>query len=490
MSGLLIRGGLVLDPDRPLHPADVRVEGDTISEVESGLTASGERVIDAGGMIVMPGLINAHTHSCQSVDQGTTPNLPLDLWMMWVVYGGLPFSTEDYYTAAAAGALEMLRTGCTAVLDHAPLMPEAFEEQADATMAAYDDLGLRAAVAPLVEDRDFYESLPLHLVEEADRPAPLSEGRDPEWLAGTQERFLETWAGRHPRLRAMLGPSAPQRCSDDFLGHVSALARRHGVGVHTHLLETKSQVYATRERYGRSVVDHLDDLGLVGPHASFAHALWLEAPEYERLLERGATLVHNPISNLRCGSGVMPLKYLLAKNAVVAVGSDGAASNDNQNMFEAMKFATLLHTLDGDFRSWPKATDLWCACLRGGAAALDWNIGSVAPGGKADLVLLSSQRHATASHDGLVASLVHSEHGESVDTVVVGGEVVMEGRSPTRVSETEILARAAELRDRLHRHLEQRMVVYSRAEGVLGRMLDAVEAEPLDLPLRGLPPVA
>jgi cytosine/adenosine deaminase-related metal-dependent hydrolase len=189
----------------------------------------------------------------------------------------------------------------------------------------------------------------------------------------------------------------------------------------------------------------------------------------------------------------MPLKYLLAHGADVAVGSDGGASNDNQNMFEAMKFATLLHTLDGDFRTWPQATDVWRACLRGGRGALGENIGSVVPGAKADLVLLSSERHSTVSRDGLVASLVHTEHGESVDTVVVGGEVVMEARTPTRVSEREIMARAAALRDRLHHHLEQRKAVYSPAEGVLGRMLDAVEAEPLDLPLRGVagrPPVA
>lgn len=483
MGELVIRGATILDPLGRLEVGDVRVAGDEIAEVGGSLAAGGAREIDARGMVLMPGLINAHTHSSQSLDQGTTPNLPLDLWMMWVVYGGVEFSADDVYTAAAAGALEMLRTGCTAVLDHAVLVPEDFAVQSEAVMAAYDDVGLRAGVAPLVEDREFYGSLALHLVPDEERPAPLAEARDPAWLASVLENFVERWRDRHPRLRPMLGPSAPQRCSDAFLEHLSALATRHGVGIHTHVLETRSQVVATRARYGRSVVEHLDDLGLLGSGTSLAHAIWLDHDEYDRVLASGAVLVHNPISNLRCGSGVMPLAYLLHRGMPVALGSDGGASNDNQNMLEAMKFASLIHTLEGDFRAWPQPPDIWRLCLRGGARALQQDIGRIAPGGKADLVLLSADHHSIVSHHGLVRSLVLSEHGESVDTVIVGGEVVLEGRRSTRVRETEIDERARALRDRLHRHLPERLRVYESAAGVLGRMLDAVDAEPLDLPV-------
>jgi 5-methylthioadenosine/S-adenosylhomocysteine deaminase len=482
MAELVIRGATLLDPEGELATGDVRVAGDAIAEVGTALPAGGGRVVDAAGMVLMPGLINAHTHSSQSVDQGTTPNLPLDLWMMWVVYGGVEFGPDDVYTAAAAGALEMLRTGCTAVLDHAVLVPEDFDAQAEALMAAYDDVGIRASVAPLVEDREFYGSLALHLIPDEQRPAPLAEARDPAWLAAVLEDFVHRWRERHPRLRPMLGPSAPQRCSDAFLEHVSALASRHGVGVHTHLLETRSQVIATRARYGRSVVDHLDGLGLLGPDTSLAHAIWLDRAEYETLRSSGTVLVHNPISNLRCGSGVMPLPYLLDAGMPVALGSDGGASNDNQNMLEAMKFASLIHTLTGSFRSWPQPPDVWRMCLRGGARALGQDIGRIAPGAKADLVLLSADRHSTVWRDGLVRSLVLSEHGESVDTVIVGGEIVLEGRRSTRVDETEIDGRAQALRDRLHAHLPERLRVYEPAAEALEGMLDAVEAEPLDLP--------
>lgn len=485
MSGLLLQGGTVLDPEGPLRQADVRVEGDTITEVEAALTRVGERVVDAGGAVVMPGLVNAHTHSGQSLEQGTTPNLPLDLWMMWAVYGGVELSSEDAYTAAATGALEMLQTGCTAVLDHANVVVAAFAEHAEALMAAYDDVGMRAVVAPLVQDRDFFESLPLHLVP-LERPQPLSQGEDPAALAALCAAFVEHWRDRHPRLVPALGPSAPQRCSDEFLARMSALVRELGASVHTHLLETKSQAVATRARYGRSVVEHLDELGLLGSHASFAHGVWLTDEEYRRVLERGSVLVHSPISNLRCGSGVMPLQRLLPMGLPVALGSDGAASNDNQNMFETMKIASLVQTLYGTYPSWPEASDIWRMCVVGGATALGQKIGRVVPGAKADLVVMRSDSHATVSKEGLVTSIVFSEHGESVDIVIVGGEIVYEGGRSTRVDEAQLRARGRDLNDRLHHHVDRRREAFGSVEEVLSRMLEAVEAEELELPHRRL----
>jgi cytosine/adenosine deaminase-related metal-dependent hydrolase len=486
MTGLLIRGATVLDPETPLAQADVLVEGDVIVEVAPRLAPGGARVIDADGMILMPGLVNAHTHSSQSLDQGTTPNLPLDLWMMWAVYGGLELDGDELYTTAAAGALEMLRTGCTSVIDHAVVFPHRFHEHAEAVMSAYDDVGMRAGVAPLVHDRDFFESLPLYLVGDAEPLEPIAAPQDVPPLLRDLEAFLERWGGRHPRLTPLLGPSAPQRCSDEFLEGVAALSRTHGAGVHTHLLEARSQVLATRRRWGRSVVDQLDDLGLLGPHASYAHGVWLTDAEYATVRGSGSVLVHNPISNLRCGSGVMPVPQLLAAGTPLALGSDGAASNDNQNMFEAMKFGTLIQTMCGHHSTWPKPDDLWRMCVLGGAAALRQPVGRVAPGAMADLVLLRGARHTTVSKEGLVSSLVLSEHGESVATVVVGGEVVLEDGASTRVDEPAIMARARALNDKLHGHLDGRRQVYESAEATLTRMLDAVDDEPLDVERRML----
>jgi 5-methylthioadenosine/S-adenosylhomocysteine deaminase len=432
-------------------------------------------VIDAQGMLLMPGLINAHTHSGQSLDRGFAPCLPLDLWMIWAVFGAVEPTPDDTYALVAAGALEMLRGGVTSVLDQPSIVLTQPAEHIEAIMSAYADVGMRAGVALMLQDRDFLQSLPLHLLASPPDTQPMFPPRDPHQLAEILARYLERWMGRHPRLQPMLGPSAPQRCSDEFLSIVSELARSYQGRVHMHLMESKSQVFAAEARYGRSVLEHLGDLGLLGPHASFAHGVWLSGEEYGSLKSSGSTLVYNPVSNLRCGSGVLPLQYLMEIGLEVAVGTDGAASNDNQNMFEALKFGTLLQTLYGSHQTWPQAIELWTASLGGGAAALDLPIGSLSPGSFADLVLLTLDRHALGPKETLVSSLVFAEHGESVHSVFVAGErVVDEGRA-TRVSERDVFARAKVFRERALEGWPRRQEVFASVEPLISEMLRVVD---------------
>jgi cytosine/adenosine deaminase-related metal-dependent hydrolase len=475
---------MLLDPDAPFEAADIRISGDTIVEVGPNLRAQDEEVLDATEKLVMPGLINAHTHSGQSLDRGLVPSLPLDLWLMWVVYGGVKQTPDEAYTTAAAGALEMLHTGCTAVLDQAWIPTADFEAHSDAIMSAYADLGLRATVAAMVQDRDVYESFPLDLVPDHPVPAPLSRPEDPERLAEQVATFIDRWTGKREQLIPIPGPSAPQRCSDEFLARIAEVAAARGIKVHTHLLETKSQVFATRHRYGKSVVEHLADLRLLGPQMSFAHCVWLDGSEYKTLRDAGSVLVHNPISNVRCGSGLLPLGPLLRMGMPVALGADGAASNDNQNMFEVLKFATLIHTLYGDFRQWPPATQVWRACLRGGAAAIGQAIGAIAPGAKGDLVVLGLDRHALRPKEQMVTSLVMAEHGESVETVVVGGTVVLKDGRSTRVSESDLIRRSRAFMTRANDEFDRRKHIYGSAEALISAMLDEVTAR--DLPVHRL----
>ncbi len=161
----------------------------------------------------MPGLVNAHTHSGQHLDRGMAPNLPLDLWLMWVVYGGIPFSPDDSYTLAMSGALEMLRTGCTAVLDHAWVPADGFDDHVEAMASAYADAGIRCGLAPMIQDRDIFESMAFG---DDDAPPPLGDPVDPMLLVEAMERYLTDYAGR-ARFTPMVGPSAPQRCSDDLM---------------------------------------------------------------------------------------------------------------------------------------------------------------------------------------------------------------------------------------------------------------------------------
>lgn len=477
-SELVIKGAMVLDPSEPLRAADIRIEHTMITEVGPDLSTGDARVVDAQGMIAMPGLINAHTHSGQNLDRGVAPNLPLDLWLIWVVYGGIPFSADDSYTLAMAGALEMLRSGCTAVLDHAWVSPDGFEEHADAIMHAYADAGIRAGLAPMIQDRDIFESMSFDAVP-GPGPEPFGDPIDPQLLTGWMQAFFDRWQAKHPRLTPMVGPSAPQRCSDELMASMADLTRQRDALFHTHVLETRTQIVATRERYGRSSVDFLRDLGLLTPGTSLAHCVWMDAEEYTAVRDHGVTIVHNPISNLRCGSGLLPLADLLEGGVSVALGADGAASNDNQNMFEAMKFASLLHSLYGPHHRWPQPAQVWGLCLEGGAAALGQPLGSIKPGMLADIALLDTDRHVALDKTSLAASLVLAEHGESVHTVLVGGEVMVADGHSTQVDESVASHRSLALQRRIHRALPERQAVYDRHVEVLTTVHDHAMTQPV-----------
>lgn len=476
-SGLLIKGAVVLDPDGPLRRADIRAEGGVITEVGPNLAAGSAEVIDAEEMVATPGLINAHTHSGQNLDRGSVPNLPLDLWLIWAVYGNVARDAEDRYTLAMAGALEMLESGCTAVLDHAWMPPWDFEAHAEAVMSAYADAGMRAGLAPMIGDLDIFESMSFAAAS-GPAPEPMADPVDPALLLGAMDAFFDRWQGAHPRLNPMVGPSAPQRCSHELMEGLAGLARRRGALFHTHVLETKTQIAANLERYGRSSVDYLDDLGLLSAATSLAHCVWMDPGEFDTVRRRGATVVHNPVSNLRCGSGLLPVADLLEAGVSVALGADGAASNDNQNMFEAMKFACLMQTLHGSHRRWPQAPAVWEMGLRGGAAALGQPLGSLRPGSKADVVLLSTDRHVPVDRDGLVTSLVLAEHGQSVHTVIVEGEVAVSAGRSVRVDEAEANRRSLALQERIHSALPERQALYERYVDVLTEVHDDAMAQP------------
>ena len=478
MGDLLIKGAHLLEPDGPVRQADIRATDGVITEVGPRLAAGSAQVVDGEGMLAMPGLINAHTHSGQSLDRGTTPNLPLDLWLVWAVFASVARTPDDAYTTAAAGALEMLQTGCTAVLDHVYFPhddPDAFDAHAEAVTSAYHDVGLRAGVAPMLGDLPFAQTIPTHLLSPADA-AGLPDGPrfDAKSLGAMVDSFVATRKDTHPRVAPLLGPSALQRCSEEFLAAQCDTADRYGVGIHTHLLETKSQIFAGHHRWGCSTVQKARDCGLLRPGASLAHSVWVDSDDIANIAATGATAVHNPCSNLRLGSGVMPIVEMVNAGVPVAVGADGAASNDSQNMFETLKLAALLHTLVGDHRSWLTAEQVWATSLRSGAKALGAPVGRIAPGARADIVLLTLDRHVLAERHALVASLVFAENGQSVHTVITQGEVVLQDGNPTRVDAAEIGRRAREFQRRLHANGAERAALYEQWRPPLEAIEDAV----------------
>ncbi|MGA2804107.1 MAG: amidohydrolase family protein [Acidimicrobiales bacterium] len=476
---LLIRGATILDPVSPLRRADIRVNGGLVTEIDAGLRPDSEAVIDAWDRVAMPGLVNAHTHSGQSLDRGTALNLPLDLWMVWSIYAGIEHSPEDSYTTAASGALEMLTTGCTTVIDQVFLPAEDFFSHSAAVRAAYEDVGMRAYVAPMLQDRDFLKSLELESLASWSKPA-LSPDYEPQRLIGHLRDFVDGFEGADRRLRPMLGPTAPQRCSDEFMVLVTDLARERDLRVHTHLLETKTQRLACARRWARPLLEHLSQAGLLSSRTSFAHGVWLAPDEHRALKAAGAVVVHNPISNMRLGSGVLPLQYLLASGVPVAIGTDGAASNDTQDICEALKSASMLNTLYGGFRTWAQPEDVWRACLLGGAQAVGARIGRIEVGAAADVVLVRADRHVLAPRGHLVASLVNGGIKGSIDTVVVAGRLVVEDGTPVFPGARDLEARSRAYMERSASSYESRRRVYDNYQGLIAPAIDEAAIDAME----------
>jgi cytosine/adenosine deaminase-related metal-dependent hydrolase len=345
-------------------------------------------------------------------------------------------------------AAQMLLGGITTAIDHFPAQNFGPEDVA-AAVQAHRDSGMRTVLGLRVFDDDFADifpadqPLPPGLVEELKRLAPLP----PKPLAETRA-IIEDSIGRYhdPRGRITVfpAPTNPVRCSDELLVMCRDIAAEHDLGIHTHLLESKVQVSIAQRRYGCSMVKHLEDLGLLSSRLSCAHTIWVEAEDIERLATHRVVVVHNPESNLKLGTGIAPIAQMLAKGVTVALGTDGAVTNDNVVMHEAMRLAAMLNrTAIRDRRQWITAAQALDMATRGGALAVQRNdIGRIAPGCRADIVLYDLATPAWTPFNDPVRQMVFAETGSSVDTVIIDGEVIVEGGEVKRFDAAAILAEA------------------------------------------------
>jgi 5-methylthioadenosine/S-adenosylhomocysteine deaminase len=474
VTSLLIVDGHVLDLALPFAQADVLIEDGRIARVGPG-SRHADRIVDASGQVVMPGLIDAHTHGAQALDRGLGDRLTLDQWGVFAALGGVALDARESYALTAWNALTLLRSGCTAAMD--VTAPSAiFGDGFDAVMQAYVDTGLRASVALALVDMDFYDTLPRSLLRGVALPRmPFARPPAAAQLAAAR-RALAGWSGRHPTLQPCLGPSAPQRLTDELLSGCFDLSAEFDAGVHTHVLETRSHWFACRDRFGCSPVEYLHAKGWLGPRLSLAHGVWLSEDDMSRLAETGTPLAHNPVSNLRLASGIADLQRLVAAGVTVGIGTDGAASNDGQNMWEAIKLTALLHRVYGKRERWVTAADALRLCLEGGAAILRRKIGAIRPGYEADLILLGGRDVFLRPKDQMIASLVLGELGASVRTAIVGGEVVLDDGRATRIDESGLRSEVARIVERSAAGDVARSQAYTESAALLERMLAAVEA--------------
>jgi len=399
--------------------ASIYVEDGRVAELGS-VDLSADEVYDCRGLIAASGLVSAHTHAAMTLLRGYADDLPRKPWLEQKIW---PLERRLTYNHCLKGSLlacvEMAATGTTCFMD-LYFYPEA-------TVEATVRVGLKAVVCfGMFDFKD-----PLMGYEQLNRA----------------KEFIQRARGfEKVGVRPALGPHAPYTCSDELLMGAAELARKLKVPLHMHLAETYEEVEAFKREKGVSEVEYLDRLGVLGPWLVAAHCVWLSDREVELLVERGVKVVHCPVSNLKLGAGIAPIPKLLSKGATIALGTDGAASNNSLNMFTSMKLAALLHKGVGRDPTLIRAEDALKMATVNGAAALEVGDYGLVEGGEADFMLLdasASTVNPVLSPLSIASHLVYAGESLRPRFLVVGGRLVLRDGVFTRVDERRVVEEAS-----------------------------------------------
>lgn len=451
---LVIRRARVAERDgqwseeRDIVIADGRIAA--IEPSSARRTDGAAPTLDAAGQLAIPGLVNSHTHTSNNLLRATGDDLWLESHLINSAEGAMGWRVEDYYTSAAFGAIEMIRTGTTSAIDMVKATGDQWREKIEAVFRAYNDVGLDVTIAPTLADVPYTKCLGSYAGE---LPGEIRDRLDSISLpmsADEQVARLEQLArakatpvtGETARLG--VGPVNPTQCSDRLLELSADLAARHGLAIQTHCLESKLEAVTSLEASGATMIDRLVRIGFLGANVSLAHSVWLTDSDVEAVAAARAALVHNPMSNLKLGSGIAPIRKYLDLGARVALGTDGVANSDNDNMFQSMWLATILsHVASPDPSRWLRARE--GVRLATTSTDIDRPPSEVLePGARADIALLDGSTtflNPRAGKDAFVL-LAYAEPGFSVRSTVVGGRVVMADGRIQGVDEEAILGAA------------------------------------------------
>lgn len=423
MADMLIKHGYVLPMDgSPLKKSNVLIDQGRISYVGSEEKPAGE-VIDASGCVVMPGLVNAHTHAGMTLLRGYADDLPLKQWLedrIWPAEARL--KDKDLYIGTMLGCLEMIRSGTTAFAD--------MYIHVDSVARAVEESGIRAALS--------YGMIDFGDKNRAD--AELTEG----------SRFFRKWNGAADgRISVMYGPHAPNTCSREFLARVKDTAVKDNARIHIHVLETEAELNQMKAQYGICSVNMLDGLGFLGPDVLAAHCVWLSDGDVDILSQKSVNIAHCPTSNMKLASGVSPVPGLIKNGANVALGTDGCASNNSLDMFWEMKTAALLHKVNSMDPTVLPAGEVLKMATTSGAKALGIPCGQITVGNAADIILINMQKPHLVPVNDPVSHLVYAAKGTDVRTTIVNGRILMRDGVVECMDEDKIMENAAIAADNL-----------------------------------------
>lgn len=437
----VVAGGRVVVPDTGPVDVDIVVERGLVSELRphghsanpSG-AAGGDDVVDARGLVVLPGLVNAHTHSYGQLARAPFADSWLEPWMPRAMAAWRGAAPDAFGLAATLTAADALRRGITTVVDHATLAPAAL----DAVIEAYDRSGLRVMLALQVSDLPFDRWVPSDLAGSGlvDRLAAADPfgARDAEELLELVDSAVERLAD-HPRISVLVGPAAPERCSDRLLDGLASQVARHDLPVHTHLLEVPSQ------RIWGDLVGRLSDHDLLGPTTTVAHAVHVDAHDVARLARAGAGVVLNPISNAALGCrSTAPLLELRRAGVELGAGTDGFNCGGGQDLLGSARVAMVMDRGRSVPDEWLAPRDAWRLATDGLASPLGRpGLGRIEPGAPADLLLVDPDDAGWLQLDDPTTEAVLGGFGGGLRRVLIGGAPV----EPIDVRHAMAAARAA-----------------------------------------------
>ena len=455
-QSILITGGRIYDHDGDHHQpatADILIEDTRIVRVEPDLAGAQEirrradRVIDARDKLILPGFVNAHYHSHDTLLKGCFETEPLEVWVLGALPPAYPKrSKEEVRARTLLGAAECIHSGMTTLQDMLTIFP--FDpEHVDVVMEAYAEIGIRVVFALQIGDIGglkrvpfWEETVPKEFHKYLGASVEPFAGVDPvDAVMGEYQRYRDANA----RITWGLAPTSPEFCSPSLLERLAALSAEHDLPVYTHIYESRSMALAGRlfmPEHDGSQVKYLNSVGLLGPRLSLAHSVWMLPEEIELIAETGTNVAACPVGNMKTKSGIAPIREYLEAGVNVAIGCDNSSCSDAQNMFQALKLFACLTAISHPEPGTPSAADtIRCATLGGAAVAgLTGEVGAIKPGMKADLALLDLSNLPLVPLNSAARQIVFSESGTSVDMVLIDGRVVLEDRRLTTIDETEL----------------------------------------------------
>ncbi|NEO86892.1 MAG: amidohydrolase family protein [Spirulina sp. SIO3F2] len=414
---------------------DVQVSAGKIAAIAPQLPTQGD-AIDGTNQLLLPGFVNAHTHSSEFWQRGLIGPYPLELWL-GELHEFSPLEPEQIYLSALATALETLHSGGTTVVDHLVLIPGQEVATVAAAVHAYREIGIRAVIGPLIYDQTLAQGIP---DGGANRKSEGFAYTTTEMLS-LMETVIAQFHAPEQGIEIMVAPTGIQLCSDDLFKGCIDLSDRFALCRHTHLLETQAQQRLAQEKYGCTAVEHLHRLGFLNQRTALAHCIWLTDSDISILAQTGATVVHNPLSNLRLGSGIAPIFKYRQAGINIAIGCDGAASNDGQDLLEAIKLSAILHNItEPDYRHWLKPSEAIEIAAQGGAQGLGQGQqrGRLTEGMSADLVLYDLTQLSLLPKTNPVGLLVLGRPCQAVRMAWVQGSCVIDQGQATQIDETRL----------------------------------------------------